>query len=149
MWYSSEARMYTLFAFITTINHLYFLRFIRNDAKKGKVGFLLSTIVGLYTHYFFVFILITQGSFLLLRFFKKSDSDPQSNIVSSENVKKPALLLLGKFITILITAGLFFLPWIVYFIRNGAASNTKPLIPPPTSFNIFQTFVNFLFGFRK
>ncbi len=46
-------------------------------------------------------------------------------------------------------AGLAFLPWVIYVISQGSIANTQPLIAKPTTFNIFQTLVNFVFGFQK
>src|SRR5579862_5368761 len=57
MWYSSEARMYTLFALITTINNLFFIRFINSKGSTSKFGYIVSAVIGLYTHYFFIFLL--------------------------------------------------------------------------------------------
>ncbi len=135
LWYSSEARMYSLFAFIATINHIFFLRYMRSSGKHSKFGYIVSTIVGLYTHYFFIFLLFTQFIFLLLRWWIKK--------------VKENLHLLFMHMLMLFVSGLFFLPWAYYFISLGAAANTQPLIPPPTSYNLIQSVVNFLFGFQS
>ena len=39
------------------------------------------------------------------------------------------------------------LPWLVYVYKLGLAANTQPLIPPPTSFNLLQIYLNFVVGF--
>lgn len=55
LWYSAEARTYTLFMLATVLSHLYFLRTVRSNLSQGKLGYVLSSILGLYTHYFFYF----------------------------------------------------------------------------------------------
>ncbi len=148
MWYSSEARMYTLFAFITTCNHLFFVRFFSTSGKSSKVGYVITAILGLYTHYFFIFLLATQFFYLLWRVVAK----PEYEVWVKDDIQKPrsrSKRILVTHIFLMILAGIFFLPWALYFIQMGAASNSQPLIPPPTSFNIFQAFINFLFGFQS
>jgi len=54
-----------------------------------------------------------------------------------------------KVLGLVLLAFAFFLPWIIYFVTLGGAANTQPLIPRPSSFNIFQTLVNFVFGFQS
>lgn len=135
VWYSSEARMYTLFAFITTLNHIFFLRYVNSLGKHGKFGYIVTTIAGLYTHYFFIFLLFTQVVFLLIRLLMRKSSESRKLFLTH--------------IVLLFVSGIFFLPWAYYFISLGAAANTQPLIPPPTSYNLIQSIVNFLFGFQS
>ncbi len=147
MWYSSEARMYAMFVFITTYNHLFFVRFVNSGGKSSKVGYLLTAALGLYTHYFFIFLLLTQFFYLIWHGFTKTEYDVWIKDDLQEPEKRNRKLLF-TFISLVICAGIFFLPWAFYFIQQGAASNTQPLIPPPSTFNIFQSFVNFIFGFQ-
>lgn len=148
IWYTSEARMYTLFTFVTSINHLFFLRFFQSEGKKGKLGYFLSLIAGFYTHYFFLFLVATQIIFVFSRFAWQVKKD-----MNTKGLFFHYIVLMRKglpFQMALIIGGafIFFLPWVWYVLQQGGASNTQPLIPPPTSYNIFQTFVNFLFGFQ-
>lgn len=53
LYYAFEARMYSMFAFLSVLS--FYALF-----KKNKKIYLLSTIAGLYTHYFMIFILIIQ-----------------------------------------------------------------------------------------
>jgi len=148
MWYSSEAHMYTLFALVTTVNHLFFLRFVRSHGRTGKFGYFVTTILGLYTHYFFILLLITQFAFLLLSLLTNNDFEMgvQNELKTQTN---RSFHLLCTWIAILIFVGVCFLPWVIYFIESGAAANTQPLIPPPTSSSLFQAFSNFLLGFQS
>ena len=135
MWYTSEARMYTLFTLITSLNHLFFLRMIKSDAGQSKFGYFVTLILGFYTHYFFVFLVMTQAVYTVGVFWKRLQNKESQRFVK-------------RTIGIMFVAALFFLPWIGLLLSSGMASNSQPLIPPPTSYNIIQTFVNFIFGFQ-
>lgn len=135
MWYTSEARMYTLFTLVTSLNHLFFLRMIKSDALEGKLGYFVSLVLGFYTHYFFGFLAATQLLYA-------------AGVWYYRRKRKLAVRFVKRTIVILLTASLFFLPWIYLLVSTGSAQNSQPLIPPPTSYNILQTFVNFLFGFQ-
>jgi len=89
LYYAFEARMYTMLAFFAALS---FYSFIRNNYKV----FLFATILGLYTHYFMVFVLLGE---LVFYFFTAR----------------------GKFTrTILLKYSmpfLFFIPWILFVLR--------------------------------
>ncbi|MDQ3098364.1 MAG: glycosyltransferase family 39 protein [bacterium] len=148
MWYSNEARMYTLFTLVTSVNHLYFLRMVRSEGKTSKFGYLVSAIAGLYTHYFFFFLLITQGIFILGRMISFIYTDQEFGSKSLWELIKKYLAFPLKWLGIATEAFLFLLPWITYVYSLGTANNASPMIPRPTSFNLFQTIVQFLFGFQ-
>ncbi len=132
MWFTLEARMYTLLILITSINHFFFLRLYNGDGKNGKVEYVISAALGLYTHYFFIFFLASQAIYVLYE---------------AIYIKKATF---GKiFFFLLISAGMCFLPWVIYVLTQGGIANTQPLIGRPSTFNIFQTMVNFIFGFQK
>jgi len=143
MWYSSEARMYTLFTFMTCLNHLYFLRMLRSDGEHYKLAYLLSVITGLYTHYFFIFFLLSQVIYATATYFK--------TYVDRGSIWQ--WIMKSRFLTrlyaLLFFAFLSFLPWILYVVSYGSASNTPPLLTRPTSDNIIELYVNFFFGFQS
>jgi mannosyltransferase len=149
LWYANETRMYTLFLFISTLNNYYFIKLYKSDGKYGKFGLFISIVLGLYTHYIFLFLLVTQVIFIILKMFGvlKTANDFNYSPTVSNFARYRELAV--KYIGIVICAGIFFVPWIVYVISLGGAANTMPQIPPPSTFNIFQVFVEFLFGFQS
>lgn len=148
VWYSNEARMYTLFLLATTINHYYFLKVYNSDGRTGKFGLFLSMVMGLYSHYFFIFLLITQALFVISKLFGfiRTDVDFNHPPAVSQFTRYKAFAV--QYFKQLMFAGLLLIPWLLYVASLGYASNSSPLIPRPTTFNIFQTFANFLFGFQ-
>lgn len=145
LWYSNEARMYSLFTLITSLNHLYFLRLYHSQGMKSRAGYFITTLLGMYTHYFFFILLFSQSLFVLLEYVLHFFRD-KVPIRSLWTENKQFLL---SYLQSLVLAGILFLPWFIYFILMGGAANTQPLIPPPTSYNLFQVFINFLFGFQS
>jgi mannosyltransferase len=129
-WYSSEVRMYSLFTLVTFLNQFFFLQFLNSSSKSRAVGYIITGILGIYTHYFFALTLFVQGLFYVTHFseFKK-----------------------GSFIRLATAAVAVFvaiLPWLIFVKSQGSASNTQPLLQTPTSIDLFNTFSQFIFGFQ-
>jgi hypothetical protein len=61
-WYGSEARMYSMLVFVTLVGQYFFLVLIRTDRIAPWVGYAATAVVGVYVHYFFVFVLVAQGT---------------------------------------------------------------------------------------
>jgi mannosyltransferase len=145
IWFSLEARMYTLFLFITTVNSLYFLRFIRLRGKGSKLGLFLTSAAGFYTHYFFTFAIAAQLFYLLFLLIRRFDGN---RVLSLDNFREQTYEM-RLYIIIVLSAFATFSPWIGYFAGYGFASATRPSIPPPTGYTLLETFVNFVFGFQS
>lgn len=118
MWYTSEARMYTLFTFITSLNHLFFLRVLKSNGKKGVGAYLITTTLGLYTHYFFVFLILTQAAYMCVLWFLNyiSDDDKTANPWQKVLKYKDLPLFIGK---LMVLSFYFFAPWLIVVISRG------------------------------
>lgn len=88
--YTFEARNYTMFAFAATTSAYFLLKLIRKFHLKTAVLFIMFSTLGIYTHYYMLFILAAQGLFLIL--------------FERKNFIKIFLLY--------VVVGLLFLPWI-------------------------------------
>lgn len=91
IYYAFEARMYTLFAFLSILSCYSLIR-------KNKKIYIFSTILNFYTHYFAIFIYLFQFFYFLFSFKKKN-------------------LLINKKNFWFFIPLLLFLPWIFY-IKN-------------------------------
>lgn len=145
LWYSFEARMYTQFVFFSCLASLYFLRILRSEAKLGKLGYLLSAVLGVYTHYFFLFLLFSQAVYFLLHI----RGEGKKVELSFWQIVKTKWRVLAVLVFIWLITLVALVPWILYVVSLGSVANSDPLITPPSSFNIFQTFAFFLFGFQS
>lgn len=130
-WYGSEARMYSMLAFITVIHQLTFMKLYQEGRTVHWVWFTLTAIVGMYTHYFFAFVILTEVIFFL--FTRKKFASPKS-------------LLKFSIAGAIVFAAL--LPWLWYVLQLGSASNTQPSLTEPSSIDLFNTYAQFIFGFQ-
>ncbi len=144
IWYSFEIRMYTIVTFMAVLSHYFFLKMIHTGGKRGQVGYFFSILLGLFTHYFFIFLIMAQGIFFLYWFIRRFN-----HVGSFRDYVKWNFGIIKNFLTPVFLAALFFLPWVIFFLLQGGAANTQPLIPATTPYDIFQTLVNFLFGFQS
>ncbi|MGE5042289.1 MAG: glycosyltransferase family 39 protein [Candidatus Levyibacteriota bacterium] len=143
VWYSFEARMYTLLTLVACASHFFFLRMVRSNFRRGQVGYFFSIFFGLYTHYFFSLLVLSQIVFFGIYIVRGKPKGARTRDYAKESKRK-----IFYFLSPLTFAFILFLPWIIYFSISGFAANDQPLIPPSTAYNLFQTVVNFLFGFQ-
>lgn len=133
-WYGNEVRMYSLFFLLTILNHYFFVRILKDGKEENPfiwTGYVVSAVLGIFTHYFFVIYCLVQAIF----YFTHRKMFPRTALV--------------KF---LISAGLVILvfsPWLYFVGVRGFAAHSQPLLFAPTSINLFNTFSEFLFGFQS
>jgi uncharacterized membrane protein len=130
-WYGSEARMYTMLAFMTTLHAYLFLKLMRVGGAKYWIFWTLIAIVGLYTHYFFAFVLLAEFVALFLLRKQFAGKHPIRSIIISGAI-----------------AGAAVLPWFIYMLNLGFASNTQPALTQPSTGDLFDTYAQFIFGFQ-
>lgn len=130
-WYGSEARMYTMLAFVTTLHAYLFLKVMREGGVTRWIVWTIVAAIGLYTHYFFAFVLLSELiALVMLRKHFASPAPLRSIIISGA------------------VAGLSLLPWVWYVYSLGFASNTQPALTQPSSGDLFDTYAQFIFGFQ-
>ncbi len=138
-WYGNEIRMYTLLTFVSILNQYFFVRII----TKGKllygseqytkmwVGYAVTAVLGVFVHYFFFLSLFSQAMF----FFMRSSLFPEKSF-------RNFIIVVGFIMA-------FMAPWFAFVFSQGQAGFQTPLLPTPTSVNLFSTFSQFLFGFQN
>ncbi len=121
--YSQEVRMYTLGAFLGLLSLLFLLRLIESQARFQRghgAGYILASALGLYTLYYFAFLLLAQNLMVigwwLARWVKGKH-------------KFSLLPWLSSQIAILI----LYLPWLPIAFRQA----TNPPVPPWRTFTAF------------
>jgi len=129
-WYANEARMYSLLLLLAVLNSIFFIDILKQDKNKSWIGFVLTAILGIYTHYFYWLFLLSNALFYIT------------------NYRKFQKNLLSKFIISSVIIIISILPWIYYVISLGAAANTKPRLQSPTSIDFFNIFSQYIFGFQ-
>ena len=130
-WYGSEARMYSMLVLVTLVSQYFFLTLVATDRRTAWAGYAAFAVVGIYTHYFFAFVLAAQGIYVLLMWRRL----PRTTIPKMAGV---AALV-----------GAAYLPWFLYFRANGSASETRPNLPEPSSVDFSNVYSQFIFGFQS
>lgn len=72
IFYSQEMRMYSLSPFLAIVCVWLFLRIIEKNEKKIWVLFIIFTVLGLYTHYSFFYLLFVENIFLVIMWLRKN-----------------------------------------------------------------------------
>jgi mannosyltransferase len=130
-WYGSEARMYSMLVLVTLVSQYFFLTLVEQDRTAAWVGYAASAVVGIYTHYFFAFVLAAQGIYVLLMW------------------RRLPRTAIAKMAGVAALVGAAYLPWFLYFRANGSASETRPSLPAPSSVDFSNVYSQFLFGFQS
>ncbi len=67
LWYSQEARGYSLFILLTAISLLYFVRTLDRGRRRDSIGWGIASALALATHYFAIFPIVAEALWLLRR----------------------------------------------------------------------------------
>lgn len=130
-WYGSEARMYTMLAFMTVLHIFFFVKIMKQKGTTRWIWWTITGILGVYTHYFFLFVLLTELiTVIVLR----------KNFRGQKALRK--IIIAGG----IIVASL--VPWLLYVSKLGFASNTQPALAEPSAGDLFDTYAQFVFGFQ-
>lgn len=130
-WYASEIRMYTLLVCLTIGIHTIFMQLIREPRRVLWICYVGLAIVGMYTHYFFAFNLLSHGIYVL------------------STVRTPSFMSRFKrFCTAGVVVICAFVPWIYKVATSEKSLGSSPLLSAPTSVDFFNVFSQFLFGFQ-
>jgi len=139
---SQEATMYSLFMFLSLLSFFLFYKVIKENHQKLWIGFILATILGLFSHYYMLFVLFIEMLFFAFIMLKNRSSF----IISVRKVgKKKIFLLVSGLMTISIIL-IRLLQNALYIIKTGLAWSPWGL--KPTS--LFEDLFNyFSFGFSS
>ena len=122
--FSQEARVYSFLTFIA-LSSIYFL--IRS-LKTGKLVYLsvyaILNIIGLNSHFVFIFFVFFQGLYILLMF--------------KFYPKYAKRVLIALFIV-----GLFYLPWIPRLLEQNASAGTGTYLGKPSFTTLVKVWVGF------
>ena len=132
-WYGNEIRMYTLFTLFVILNQYFFIRLFQEKVTNDRiwVGYILTAVLGTFSHYFFFLVLAGQMVF----YFMRQDLFPRGS--------------LWRFAFTASFVVLAFVPWGWYVYHIGQAGFQEPNLPAPTTVNLFSTFSQFMFGFQN
>jgi mannosyltransferase len=130
LWYGSEGRMYTLLLFFTLVNTYAFMSLWKPGPDwRDWCMYALTAWLGAMTHYFFLFVLLSQAVFYILR---------------RRLFSRWSLVAFGLIAGGVLTENLL---WYQYRQTVGQIK-ADPFLPPPTSIDVFNIFSHFFIGFQ-
>lgn len=113
-WHAQEARCYTLFALFSLLSLIFFYNALKENNVQLWIGFIISTSLGIYTHYYALFLIFIVFIFMVL-FIKRYN------------------MFIGRFLLSLIAILLLILPQVISFftgmsqkINDGASWGMAP-----------------------
>jgi len=131
IFYSQEARMYSLTVLLALISVYFFLRLLHRSTLASSAGYVLSTTLLLYTHYYGVFVLFAENTYLITLL-----------VLSKHRTCK-----LRHWVVLQAIVLALFVPWITFlstqFLRREA---TGTWLAQPTTATIINTFVSYSGG---
>lgn len=119
--FSQYARNYSLFVFLTLVSCFFYFKYTLTRKKSYVVGYLISTILLLYTHYFALFVILFQNIHFFLQ-----------NLIKFDKIKKWILIQLVIII--------FYIPLLLIFINRFYEVSSFFWIQKPTLFYFLYTF---------
>ncbi len=131
IYYSQEARMYVLLFLFTVLSFYRLVLFVKNSTYKNALWYGVLTGLMMLTHFFALFVLVTQGLLLLYFFIQQKTKSERLHFFKT------------AFVSLVIVA-VFFLPAISLFIKTTQIKNFW--IPPTTADTIHQIFKDFFFN---
>jgi hypothetical protein len=109
--YSQESRSYSLFSFLALLSMFSFVRHLRRAGRWNLLWWVVASLSMIYTHYYGVFVLLSQvGCLLLLGLYHTGRKDAEWGLT---DVSPYALGLL--------MIGLLYLPWLPTLLRHTDA----------------------------
>ncbi len=120
VYYSQETRMYELLAFLAIFSTLLLVMWLQGGRRKFAMAaaYILTVVAGLYTHYFFPAVLVTQNLIFLLWIVIQWRSSPQPK---RDGLLPVAILpSIRRWIAMMLVVLLLYLPWVpTYWQQAG------------------------------
>jgi uncharacterized membrane protein len=132
LYYSQEARMYSMLFFTTTISFLYLIRFIKKPRYKSALLHAVFAAIMIYTHFFALFTLFSQYLILLYFVFKPYNETQKKFLIYST---------LSGIVTFIL-----YIPALFIFLQTS--KRTSIWIPIPER-NVYTVMFKEFFGFSE
>ena len=134
IYYSQETRMYSLMVLLALLSMYFFWRFLQQSNLVSSVGYVLSTTLLVYTHYYGWFVVIAQNIY----------------VVTLLLLSKHRAYRLRDWAVLQAIVVALFVPWMVVLVnqifrREAAAA----LVTPPTIATLIYTFSSYSGAFTS
>ena len=123
IWYSQETRMYTLMVLLALLSMYCLLRLLQHSTLAWSAGYVLSTALLVYTHFYGLFVLLAQNIYII------------SLILSKNRTFK-----LRHWIVLQATVLALLIPWVVVSNQISRRLGTTVSLTVPTTADFIYTF---------
>lgn len=124
--YSQEARNYALLNMLALFSYYSFVQLLQKPSRKHTVGYLIASVLMLYTHFYGLFIIFSQNLYMLIRV-----------CVLGKQVR-PSLL---HWIGLQFAAALLFMPWVSVLMHHvSTRQSTGAWQARPSLYTLSSTF---------
>jgi mannosyltransferase len=128
IWYSQEARMYSLAVCLTLLANYFFVRLLKSDLRANWLGYGTTTVLALYAHYLTFFVILAQMTYLTF-------------------TRQRHRALLRKWLSSMLIVGLLFVPWLTaVFLTGGFYQASISWIRSAVPQDLFWTIYDFGLG---
>lgn len=128
IWYAQEARQYSLAVFLITLSAYFLFLALEKGDNKFWIGFIISTILLIYTNYIGLCVLLVGWPLLCIKEYRVS---------------------IKKWIIASIIITVFFLPWIRIFWQHFMFVKEVFWVARPSFMSVMITFKNFNIGYNN
>ena len=142
IYYSQEVKMYSLFILLSFLSVIFLILSIREDKYFFWAGFIISSTLNLYTHYYAILVTSVEIIIFIIAIVGSGRSPdlPFTKKMIKKWIASNVLILL------------LFSPWIPVMLKEHffkTAGFVTTWIPSPTIKTLFYTFKNFTVGFSS
>ncbi|MCP4215741.1 MAG: hypothetical protein GY765_13895 [bacterium] len=120
--YSQEVRPYILLFMMAALSFLFFLKLVKSQSRRNTILYALSTTILIYSHYYGLFILLSQLIFLLY-YILCEKGIPLKSLLTHFSISGAIILLL-------------YLPWIPTLLKMMKKKSHWIQAPPKSDFFI-------------
>jgi mannosyltransferase len=136
--YSQEATQYTMLNFLALLSMILYVDLVYKKESNYSIyaGYILASILALYTHYYFIFILFSQNLFLIIKY-----------LIDKKLKIKIGIKMVKSWLVTQCIIGLLFLPWIPQMFAQIQNVRILNEILSPSIAKLLFTFLTFCLGF--
>ncbi|MGA7075219.1 MAG: glycosyltransferase family 39 protein, partial [Halobacteriota archaeon] len=127
IWYSQDARMYSLMVLLALLSMYFFLRFLQRDSLALSAGYVLSTVLLVYTHSYSWFVVVAQNICVL----------------SLMLLPRNRTFRLRRWVVLQATVLALFLPWIPVLINQKSQNAWIFTIASTPPLQLISTFYSY------
>ncbi|MEW6145485.1 MAG: glycosyltransferase family 39 protein [Thermodesulfobacteriota bacterium] len=124
--FSQEARAYSLSALLALLSYYFFLQCSDRGKRSDTTGYVVSSVLLMYTHYYGIFIILSQNIYCGLRYITRSKSGAPE---------------FGKWIMLQAILGILYLPGLYILYRHSTGMEKGFWLSAPTLKVLYDCFV--------